>query len=145
MKPRYLIILLVAGTLLTGAVSCRKTVEQQYEDILKKMMVDGSWTITGFSEDSVDITPSFSGWICKFHDDNTMSATSSSALGSSTQTGTWQSNLAAQSITAQFNSSVTDPLKKINGTWTIISSALNKGKFSQTRDGKNYIMELTKY
>lgn len=145
MKTRYLLIPVLMAILATGSVSCRKSVEQQYEDILKKMMVDGSWTISAFSEDSVDITSSFNGWICKFHDDNTMTATSSIALGAGTQTGTWQSNLAAQSITAQFNNTVTDPLKKINGTWTITSSAVNKGKFSQTKDGKNYIMELTKY
>lgn len=129
------------GFFLIAAPSCKKAVEQQYDDILKKLMTDGSWVITKFTEGGVDITASFNAWICKFHDDNTMTATQ----GATVQSGTWQSNITAQTITAAFYSSVGDPLKKINGVWAITSSSATVGKFAQTKSGVAYTMELTKY
>ena len=137
---RFLVLCLLA-LVTTGTPSCKKAIEQQYEDIVKKLMTDGSWTVTRFTENGVDITPSFNAWICKFYDNNTMTATQ----GSTVQSGTWQSNFSAQTITAQFAGTVGDPLQKINGTWNITSTSATKGGFSQTKSGVPYTMELTKY
>ena len=133
------------AVLLTGSLSCKKAVEEQYDDIIKKLMTDGSWIITKFTENSADITPSFNAWVCKFYDNNTMSATQGSGPSAVVQSGTWQSNISAQSISAQFANSVGEPLSKINGTWTITSTTPTVGKFSQTKAGIVYTMELTKY
>jgi hypothetical protein len=125
----------------SGGTSCKKAVEQQYQDLLKKLMTDGSWVITKFTENGVDITTSFNAWVCKFHDNNTMTATQ----GTTVKSGTWQSDLSAQTIGAQFDAGVGDPLQKINGTWNITSTSATVGKFAQTKGGISYTMELTKY
>lgn len=145
MKTRSILTVAAVMALMIAGVSCKKKLAEQYDDIVKRMMVDGSWIVTNFVEDSSDITSSFNGWICKFHDDYSLTATQSSGLGATTHTGTWQSNLSAQTISAQFSSSVSYPLDLLNGTWTIVSSSASKGKFSQTKSGKIYSMELTKY
>lgn len=145
MKSRSLINVCIAAFLLFGSVSCKKAVEEQYDDILKKLMSDGSWVITKFTENSTDITSSFGGWVCKFHDNNTMTATQGTGASAVVQSGEWQSNITAQTITAQFAPSVGFPLSKINGTWNITSTSATVGKFAQTKGGIPYTMELTKY
>jgi hypothetical protein len=130
------------STLILCSLSCKKAVEEQYDDILKKLITDGSWVITKFTEGGTDITGSFGGWVCKFNDNNTLTATQGAS--SNVQTGTWQSNTASQTISAQFSSGVTAPLEKINGTWNITASSATVGKFSQTKSGIFYTMELTK-
>ena len=139
MKLRYLLIICTMVFAVSGG-SCKKKVEQQYEDLLKKLMTDGSWIITKFTENGTDITTSFNAWVCKFHDNNTMTATQ----GTDTKAGTWQSNLTSQTISAQFESSVGDPLQENNGTWNITSTTATVGKFAQTKSGIAYTMELTK-
>lgn len=141
MKTRRFLMLCLLAFSITGAPSCKKAVEQQYEDIVKKLMTDGSWTITKFTENGNDITSSFNAWICKFYDNNTLTATQ----GSTIQGGVWQSNVSSQSFSAQFSANVGDPLQKINGTWSIVSTSATKGGFAQTKNGVAYTMELTKY
>jgi hypothetical protein len=139
MKTRKILFFSLIAFFLMGA-SCKKAVEQQYDDILKKLMTDGTWIITKFTENGTDITPSFNAWICKFNDDNTVTATQ----GVTVKTGTWQSNITAQTIFAQFPSSVGDPVQKLNGTWSITSTSATVGKFAQTKGAIPYTMELTK-
>lgn len=131
----------MVGIMIIGSLSCKKAVEEQYNDIITKLMTDGSWTITKFTENGTDITPSFNAWICKFYDNNTMSATQGAVVHS----GTWQSNVTAYTITAQFAGTVGEPLSKINGTWNITTSTATVGNFTQTKAGVPYTMELTKY
>ncbi len=145
MKARHFIVVCLMGMILLPSISCKKAIEEQYDDILKKLMTDGSWTITSFTEGGADITASFGGWICKFHDNNTMTATQGTAPGAIVHTGAWQSNITAQNITAQFPASVGEPLSKINGTWGITSSSPTVGRFAQTKGSISYTMELTKY
>lgn len=144
MKSKGLLLVLMCSIILSS-LSCKKKIEEQYEDVIKKLMVDGSWTVTKFTENGNDITTSFNGWICKFNDDNTMSATQGAGATAVVHAGVWQTNLSAQTISAQFNGAVGDPLAKINGTWNITSSAPTVGKFAQTKAGISYTMELTKY
>lgn len=127
--------------MLVAAPSCKKPLEQKYDDIMKQLMTDGSWVITNFTENNVDITPSFNAWVCKFYDNNTLVATQ----GTTTQAGTWQSDASSKTVSAQFNYGTGDPLQKINGTWTIVSTLPTVGKFTQTKGGIVYTMELTKY
>jgi hypothetical protein len=140
MKIRRVLVFSIMSFLLLCSTSCKKAVEEQYDDVLKKLITDGSWVITKFTEVGVDITGSFGGWVCKFYDNNTLTATQ----GLTVQSGTWQSNSTSQTISAQFNSSVTAPLDKINGTWTISATSATVGKFTQTKAGVAYTMELTK-
>jgi hypothetical protein len=141
MKTRRILILTLMSLFMFTSMSCKKAIEEQYDDVLKKLITDGSWVITKFTEGGTDITGSFGGWICKFYDNNTLTATQATNV----QGGVWQSNTASQTITAQFYASVTAPLDKINGTWTITSTSATVGKFSQTKAGVAYTMELTKY
>ncbi len=140
MRTRHFLVLFML-LFVTTAPSCKKAVEEQYEDIVKKLMTDGSWIVTKFTENGIDITSSFNAWVCKFYDNNTMTATQSTTIHS----GVWQSNINSQSFTAQFSASVGDPLQKINGTWSVKTTSATKGGFEQTKNGVPYTMELTKY
>ncbi len=145
MKRKQTLVLFLLAFAFATSLSCKKDVEEQYDDILKKLMVDGSWVITKFTEDGNNITASFNGYICKFHDNNTLTATYGTGTSSTVLSGTWQSNITAQTISAQFAGTVGDPFAKINGTWNITSSSATVGKFAQTKNGMAYTMELTKY
>jgi hypothetical protein len=141
MKLRSLLGICMLGLVLTGSVSCKKAVEEQYNDIIKKLMTDGTWFVTGFTENGTTITSSFNGWVFKFNDNNTVTATKVASV----QSGTWQSNVTSQTIAAQFAATVGDPLVKLNGTWNITTSTATVGNFTQTKSGVPYTMELTKY
>lgn len=145
MKIRQLLLMGLLVFSFATSLSCKKEVEAQYDDILKKLIVDGSWVITKFTEDSTDLTPSFNGYIYKFHDNNTMTATYGTGSTASVLSGIWSTNITAQTISAQLAGPVGDTFAKLNGTWKITSSSATVGKFSQTKNGKNYLMELTKY
>jgi hypothetical protein len=141
MQTKRALLITIASFFLLSSMSCKKAIEEQYDDVLAKLMADGSWVITKFTEGGTDITASFGGWVCKFYDNKTMTATQ----GAYVQNGVWQSDITAYTISAQFNSSVAAPLDKINGTWNITSTTATVGKFSQTKAGVAYTMELTKY
>lgn len=141
MKLRSLLSVCMISLVLIGSLSCKKAVEEQYNDIIKKLMTDGSWVITKFTENGTYITSSFNGWVYKFNDNNTITATQ----GATIQSGTWQSDVSTQTITAQFANAVGDPLVKLNGTWKIANSTPTVGNFTQTKNSIPYTMELTKY
>lgn len=140
MSSRRFISVLIVGIFLVVSPSCKKAIEQKYQDIVTQMMVDGTWTVTKFTEGSADVTSSFNGWVFKFNDNNTVNCT----LGTTVQTGNWSSSVSTQTISAQFPSSVGDPLQKLNGTWAIANSTTTVGRFTQTKNGIYYTMELTK-
>jgi hypothetical protein len=77
MKLKSLFGVCMLGLVLIGSLSCKKAVEEQYNDIIKKLMTDGSWVVTNFTENTTTITSSFNGWVFKFNDNNTVTATQS--------------------------------------------------------------------
>jgi len=140
MKFRSLFVACMISLTLIGSVSCKKEAEQQVTDVITKLMTDGTWRVTNFTENSTAITSSFNGWVFKFNDNYTVTAT----MGSTVYTGSWQSNMSTQTISAQFASTVGNPIIKLNGTWNIGNSSLTVGSFTQTKSGIPYTMELTK-
>ncbi len=50
--------------------------------------------------------------------------------------------ISLQTITAQYNNTVGDPLQETTGTWNITSTSATKGGFAQTKKSVAYTMEL---
>lgn len=120
--------------------SCSKEqIQQKEQDIAVSIMTSGSWIITKFSEGPNDITASFSAWECRFYTDKTCEAIN----GSTKVAGTWNASTSSKTITGQFPAG-SDPLPKINGTWSIVRTTAAFGEFTQTKNGIDYSMELTK-
>jgi hypothetical protein len=121
--------------------SCKKAIQEKYEDAIIKMMTSGAWKVTLFKEGSNDITASFIGYYATFNENKTVVATN----GSVSASGTWNGDFNTQIFTANFPTAG-DPIQKLNGSWTILpSSTETLGKFTQTKGGVAYQMELTKY
>ncbi len=139
MRIKLLLIITLAFFSVAINYGCKKTLQEKYEDILVKMMTNGSWKITSFKEGGTDITSAFNGWAYTFLDNGTMAAVN----GVNSQSGTWSSDIQAKKFTAQFSNPV-DPIQKLNGTWYITSATQTIGKFTQTKNGTTYEMELVK-
>lgn len=140
MKKLLLAITLTVLTI-TTIVSCSKAkIEQKVEDLAIKIMTDGTWIVTNFTEGQNDITGDFAGWECQYYSNLTCEA----RKGTQKVAGTWNANTAAQTIMGQFPANSPAPLEKLNGTWKIVKANYTLAQFTQTRSGVDYKMELTK-
>lgn len=140
MKIKYALVLICIFSVVNTGLSCKKAIQEKYEDAIIQMMTSGAWKITSFKEGGTDITASFNGYISNFYDDKTMKATN----GTVTYTGTWNGDINSQTFTANFTNAA-EPIVKLNGTWSILSSSTESvGKFIQDKNGITYQMELTK-
>jgi len=137
---KYLLLFVLAFMALGNYGCSKKAVEQQYDDILTKLMADGSWRVTKFMEGTTDNTAEFSGWVFTFYQNKTSTA----VKGTTTQTGGWQSDITNQQFIVQPNPSSVYPLQKLEGTWKIVNATATVGSFSQTKSGVNYTLEMTK-
>jgi hypothetical protein len=114
MKRTYPVFLTISLVLL---FSCKKYVQQQEKQKALAIITDGLWYVSGYQENSTDITASFSGYLFKFDANSTVTATKNSAATS----GSWAVDVAGQTITADFPSA-NDTLTKLNETWKITDS-----------------------
>lgn len=140
MKKLFVAIGMAALTL-TTIVSCSKAkIEEKVEDLAIKIMTDGTWIVTKFTEGQSDITSDFAGWECQYFSNLTSEARKSTQKVA----GTWNASTATQTITGQFPAGSPVPLEKTNGTWKIVKANYTFAEFSQTKSGIDYKMELTK-
>ncbi|MBS1667338.1 MAG: hypothetical protein JST58_08180 [Bacteroidetes bacterium] len=116
MNKYFYIILLVAGS---GIFSCKKIVQKQEQNAVLSIMTSGVWYMQSYKLGSADSTGSFSGYVFKFDQSGTVTAT----LGASASTGSWTANISNRSITSNFPGA-SNPLNKLNSTWTITDSGL---------------------
>src|SRR5262249_42190201 len=99
--------------------SCNKIIEKKAEDAIMKVMTDGQWVITSFTSNGSDITTDFSGYSFQFFDDYTVKALKN---GTVAQTGTFQGDVSAMTISSNFPNAV-NPLLLLNGTWHITNTS----------------------
>ena len=97
---------------------CKKTIEKQKENLIVEAMTDGKWKVASFTDDSSDLTSSFSGYSFQYYENRTVDAFQSGTLDKS---GTWTEDIDNLNISANF-AGVSNPLALINGTWHIEES-----------------------
>src|SRR5882757_4412390 len=115
MKCLNLLIVTVGFTFLF--ISCKKYIQKQEQKAAENIITNGHWYVSGFVQNDSDITASFSGYLFKFDDNNTVTGTK----GSVSVGGTWSDNIVARTITANFPGAGL-PLVNLNETWTIKDS-----------------------
>ncbi len=128
-----LLLLLILG-------SCEKTVEKVGEDLVIKAMTDGQWKITKFTQNSTDITSSFSGYKFQYYSNKTVDAILN---GVKERSGNWDGNASAQTTWADFPGSPT-PISLINGTWNITNNGWTYVEATQTNGTEIKTMRLDK-
>ena len=97
--------------------SCKKFIQKQEENAVLKLMTSGFWKVTGFKQNDSDITTSFSGYLFKFDENNTVTGT----IGSTSYKGQWSVDINARSITSDFPAG-NDTIGKLNEVWKITDS-----------------------
>ena len=120
--------------------SCKKTAEKIGEDLVIKAMTDGQWKITKFTQNSTDITSSFSGYKFQYYSNKTVDAILN---GVKERTGNWDGNASAQTTWADFPGSPT-PISLINGTWNITKSGWTYVEAMQTNGTEVKTLRLDK-
>jgi hypothetical protein len=109
-------------TLLLGLsfLSCKKIVQQQEQNAAINIITNGLWYVQTYTEDSIDITASFSGYVFQFKQDGTVVGTKDSIA----TTGTWTADITTRTITSNFPSPPS-PLNKLNSVWKITDSSID--------------------
>jgi hypothetical protein len=109
-------------TLLLGLsfLSCKKIVQQQEQNAAINIITNGVWYVQTYTEDSIDITASFSGYVFQFKQDGTVVGTKDSIA----TTGTWTADITTRTITSNFPSPPS-PLNKLNSVWKITDSSID--------------------
>jgi hypothetical protein len=93
-------------------------VEQQEQNVAISIITNGVWYVQNYTQDSVDITTSFSGYVFQFKQDGTVIGTKDSI----STAGTWTANINNRTITSNFPSAG-NPLNKLNSVWKITDSS----------------------
>jgi PBP1b-binding outer membrane lipoprotein LpoB len=130
--PIVLIVLLLTG--------CKKFIEKKKEDVIVNAMTSGQWVVTSFSQNSIDITSSFSGYKFQYYSNNTVDAIKNNVVE---KTGTWNGDAASLTISANFTN-VVEPLSLLNGNWHIDNNSWTFVLASQNMAGDSRILRLDK-
>ena len=107
-----LLILIALG------LSCKKTKEAVYEDLVIKAMTSGQWAITSFTVNTTNITSAFGAYKFQYFSNKTVDAIKN---GSVERTGTWDGNASSMTTSASFPGAP-DPISLINGSWNIVNN-----------------------
>jgi hypothetical protein len=135
MKKLYTLFLLVS---VLG--SCKKTTEKIGEDLVIKAMTDGQWKITKFTQNSTDITASFSGYKFQYYSNKTVDAILN---GTTERTGSWDGNASAKTTYANFPGAPS-PISLINGTWSITNNSWTYVEATQINGAETKTLRLDK-
>jgi hypothetical protein len=140
MKKAGLFFLLLL-VLLTGCKKAiQKTQEQIAEDLIVKAMTDGQWTVTIYN-DGTDLLQEFDGYRFQFKTDRTVDAIKN---GTKESSGAWQGDGYKREIFADYPSSSTTTLQRLDGIWKIVNNSWTWVKATQTINGKLTTLELRK-
>ena len=100
-------------------LSCKKTKENIYEDLVIKAMTNGQWSITSFTLNGTNITSDFAGYKFQYYSNKTVDAIKN---GTVEKTGSWDGNASTMTTSANFPSAI-NPLLLINGNWSITNNS----------------------
>lgn len=98
--------------------SCKKAVQKQEENAALNIMTNGTWRVTQYLQDSVDITSTLSQYTFQFYANGTVTGTNGSIM----VTGTWTTNIANRTITSTFPTG-SGAVNELNAVWTITDSS----------------------
>ena len=125
-------------TIMTG---CIKSAEIKIQtDLVTQAITTGQWKVTNFSDGSTDKTTSFSAYQFQFKTNSTVDAINN---GTVENTGSWNANATARTITSNFTNSSTT-LQLLNGTWLITSSTWTSVEATLTINGTTRKLRLDK-
>jgi len=113
MRKLYILV----GAVLVLFLSCKKFIQNQEEKAVEADVTNGLWYVSGYEQNDSNITASFSGYLFKFDDNNTVTA----IYNSDSVQGDWAVDISALTITADF-AGATVPLVNLNETWLITDS-----------------------
>ncbi len=136
-NPLHFLFLLAA--LCTLGSSCRKLVEDKKKELLLEIITVGLWHVETYQDGSTTITDQFQEYNFQFFENGTVTGITASEKIK----GTWVGDLQNLSITSNFPSSDL-PLKKLNGTWKIIDSALDYVAAERNTSNGKVILHLRK-
>ena len=120
--------------------ACKKTIQNQQEDLVIKAMTDGKWAVTIFTVNGTTITPDFINYRFKYYSNKTVDAIKN---GSVENTGTWDGNSSTMTTSANFTSAIY-PLNLINGSWHIDRNSWTFVEATQTIGSDIKTMKLVK-
>jgi hypothetical protein len=108
--------------------------------IIVQAMTTGHWYVEQYLDSTTDVTGDFFGYEFQFYENGTVDG----IINTSTQKGTWSSDITNYTITAAFPLSAGDTLKRLNYTWKITDSYLDYVKAKTTTGSGDNILHLRK-
>lgn len=139
---KQLFILFLGLFLLVGCKKAiKKTREQIAETLIVKAITDGRWTVSVYKNDTEDFKAEFDGYEFQFKTDRFVDAIKNSVKES---TGTWNEDKVNIAIIADYPTTATTTLQRLDGNWKLKDSNWTWVKAQQTINGKLVTLELTK-
>lgn len=133
---RVVVLLLIISPLF---FSCKKVQEQVAQDYLMTIMTTGYWKMNNYTENGIDITTQWDGYLFKFNTDYSVNAMKNSATFS---TGSWYGSITDTTFSANFPASANDTLRKLNGNWKWNDSSPTYVKAThKVRNDKLYLIK----
>ena len=132
-------LLLILG-LITIFSGCKKAIQKKQEDLIVQAMTNGQWAVTSFTQNSTDITSTFTGYKFQYYSNKTVDAIKN---GTVEKTGNWDGDGLARTTWANF-ANATAPLDLINGSWHIDDSSWTFVIATQTTGSTTKTMRLDK-
>lgn len=118
MKKLYTYFLLINFLIpATSLISCKKFIRDQEQKAVLAAVTNGLWYVQGYKQNDSDLTASFSGYLFKFNENNTVTGTRNAVSAA----GSWMADIGTRTIMANFPGAG-DPLIKLNKTWKIKDS-----------------------
>lgn len=139
---KQLLILTLSLVLLSGCKKAiKRTQEQIAETLIVKAITDGRWLVSVYREGSNDYKPEFDGYEFQFKTDRKVDAVKNAVVES---TGTWNEDRVNIAIMADYPTTATLTLQRLDGVWKLKDSNWTWVKAEQTIDGKLVTLELRK-
>ena len=139
---KQLFILTLSFVLLAGCKKAiKRTQEQIAETLIVKAITDGRWLVSVYKEGANDYKPEFEGYEFQFKTDRKVDAVKNSSVEA---TGTWNEDRVNIAIIADYPTTASTTLQRLDGTWKLKDSNWTWVKAEQTINGKLVTLELTK-
>jgi hypothetical protein len=117
---KNIVLLFIAGSIILGLPSCKKTVDRKIEDYVIALLTSGNWYLQLYTENGLNFTSDFEGYDFKFYENGKMDAIRETFVLS----GTWSGNILNETFTSAFPASGF-PLNRLNQTWKVTDKYIN--------------------
>ncbi|MEJ8818426.1 hypothetical protein [Lacibacter sp. H407] len=139
---KQLFILTLSVVLLAGCKKAiKRTQEQIAETLIVKAITDGRWLVSVYKEGANDYKPEFDGYEFQFKTDRKVDAVKNSSVEA---TGTWNEDRVNIAIMADYPTTASTTLQRLDGVWKLKDSEWTWVKAEQIIDGKLVTLELRK-